>query len=86
MILLITIYILAVSMLFILIKLFISKTIWDRLLALNIISSQSLMFLIVLSVYKNSEMLLDISLIYGITGFIGLSLFSRFILKGGRQK
>ncbi len=86
MMLLFTIYIIAISMVFTVIKLVICRTIWDRLLVLNVISAQTLMLLTAMSIYKNSMMLLDISLVYGIIGFIGLALFSRFILRGGRQK
>jgi multicomponent Na+:H+ antiporter subunit F len=84
--LIITIYFLLFAILITIIRLILSSTIWDRLLSLNLISAKTILLLAVYGVYKNQTLLLDISISYGIIGFLTITLLSRFILRGGRQK
>jgi len=86
MLLLITLYILALAMLTSIIKLIIGPTIWDRLLALNILSMKTILFLSIYAVYTEQLYLIDIAFSYGIIGFLTITLFSKFIGMGGRQK
>lgn len=86
MFLIITIYFLLFAILITIIRLILSSTIWDRLLSLNLISAKTILLLAVYGVYKNQTLLLDISISYGIIGFLTITLLSRFILRGGRQK
>jgi len=79
-------YVLVAAMVVTVIRMIIGPTIWDRLLALNLISAKTILLLAVYGVYKNNPLLLDISISYGIIGFLSITLLSRFILKGGRQK
>ena len=78
--------ILIVAMLITVVRLAMGPTLWDRLLALNLISAKTILLLAVYGVYKDELMLLDISISYGIIGFLTITLLSRFILRGGRQK
>jgi len=78
--------ILVIAMLITVVRMAIGPTLWDRLLALNLISAKTILLLAVYGVYKDDLMLLDISISYGIIGFLTITLLSRFILRGGRQK
>lgn len=78
--------ILAISMIAILIKIIMGPTTWDRLMCINLFSAKTILLLSIYGVYKENTMLLDISISYGIIGFLGITLLSRFILRGGRQK
>jgi len=82
----ITILLLAVGMLFIIYRLIRGPYLWDRLMALNLISIKSITLLIVYAVYRERYVLLDVALAYAITGFLVVTLISRFLLRGGRIK
>lgn len=82
----ITLYLIVVGIMIILIRIIKGPTIWDRLMALNLISAKTIMLLTVYGVYKNNILLLDISISYGIIGFLGIVLICRFISQGGRLK
>ncbi|MTI68244.1 MAG: pH regulation protein F [Firmicutes bacterium] len=82
----ITIILLIISMLTTSIRMVFRATIWDKLLALNLISAKTILLLAVYAVYKDNIFLLDLSISCGIIGFLGITLLSRFILRGGRQK
>ncbi|WP_425446613.1 monovalent cation/H+ antiporter complex subunit F [Dethiothermospora halolimnae] len=86
MFLIITMALLVVAMFVTMIRMIIGPTIWDRLLALNLISAKTILLLTVYGVYKNNIFLLDVAISYGIIGFIGITLLSRFIKRGGRLK
>lgn len=86
MFLIITMILLIIAMIVTMIRLVIGPTVWDRLLALNLISVKTLLLLTIYSVHTQNAMLLDLSISYGIIGFIGITLLSRFILRGGRLK
>lgn len=59
---------------------------WDRILMLNIMSTKVILFMAVLSIYLKSVMLMDIAISYGIIGFLTMTLLSKFILAGGKEK
>ncbi len=82
----ITMMILVIAMLFAIYRLIRGPYLWDRLMALNLISIKSLTLLIVYAVYRERYILLDVSLAYAIAGFLVVTLISRFILRGGRVK
>ncbi len=86
MFLLITLYLLTCSILACIFRLIIGPTIWDRLLALNLISIKTIILLSIYGVYTNQLFLIDIALSYGIIGFLTITLLSKFIVMGGRQK
>lgn len=68
------------------IRLLIGPTIWDRILMLNLVSIKVIMFVVLLAIYQNNLLLLDIALTYGIIGFLTMTLLSKFIMTGGREK
>ncbi|MCM1991287.1 monovalent cation/H+ antiporter complex subunit F [Oceanirhabdus seepicola] len=86
MFLLITMILLTIAMALTLFRMIKGPTLWDRLLALNLMSAKTVMLITLYGVYKNNMALLDVSMTYGIIGFLGITLLSRFILRGGRHK
>jgi multicomponent Na+:H+ antiporter subunit F len=67
-------------------KLVISKTVWDRILMLNVLSAKVILFIVTLSFYIDQPFLLDIAITYGIIGFLTMTLLSKFIMTGGKEK
>lgn len=86
MFLIITISLLVIATVVSFIRMIIGPTVWERLLALNLISAKTILVLSIYGVYKENVMLLDVAFSYGIIGFLTIILLSRLILMGGRQK
>ncbi len=84
--LLITLFMLVVAMFLTFFKLVISKTVWDRILMLNVLSAKVILFIVTLSFYIDQPFLLDIAITYGIIGFLTMTLLSKFIMTGGKEK
>ncbi len=84
--LLITLLILALSMILSFIRLIQGKTIWDRILMLNLISAKVVLFISVYSVYIKNVVLLDIAISYGIISFLTMTLLSKLIMTWGKEK
>jgi multicomponent Na+:H+ antiporter subunit F len=63
-----------------------SKNIWERLMAINLVTIKMIMLITVYAVLMESPIVMDISITYSIIGFISVTLVSRFLLKGGRLK
>jgi multicomponent Na+:H+ antiporter subunit F len=83
---LITLFILVVAMILSFIRLIYSKTLWDKILMLNLISAKVVLFIALFAVYTDRLILLDIAISYGIIGFLTMTLLSKFIMAGGREK
>lgn len=86
MILEITMIILAIATLTLLFFLIRSETVWERLMAINLMTIKMVMLITVYAVVMDSPIVMDISITYSIIGFISVTLVSRFLLKGGRLK
>lgn len=86
MILQITMGILALATLVLIFFLVHSKNIWERLMAINLVTIKMIMLITVYAVLMESPIVMDISITYSIIGFISVTLVSRFLLKGGRLK
>jgi len=86
MILQITMGILALATLVLIFFLVRSKNIWERLMAINLVTIKMIMLITVYAVLMESPIVMDISITYSIIGFISVTLVSRFLLKGGRLK
>jgi multicomponent Na+:H+ antiporter subunit F len=83
---LITLFILVVAMILSFIRLIYSKTLWDKILMLNLISAKVVLFIALFAIYTGRLILLDIAISYGIIGFLTMTLLSKFIMAGGREK
>ena len=66
-----------------LIRLIKGPSFWDRLLALNIITSKIVILLMFLSLIKELPYLLDLSLAYGILGVWSIIFISQFVSTKG---
>lgn len=81
-----TLYILGMALLILTVFLVVGPTVWDRLITLNLMTLKLTMLVIVFAVLTDSNIMLDIAMIYSVIGFLSVSVLSRFILKGGRLK
>jgi multicomponent Na+:H+ antiporter subunit F len=84
--LVVTMFITIVAILISFIKMIIGPTIWDRILMVNLISAKVVIFVAVYAIYVDSILILDIAISYGITGFLTITLLSKYIMTGGREK
>lgn len=57
-------------------------TLSDRIVAFDVLSIMSVSLLVVLSLFFERAIYLDIALILGLIGFLGTTIFARFIEKG----
>lgn len=77
---------LIIAVFFSLIRMVMGPSIWERLLALNLISAKTILLLAVYGVYKDNILMLDIAFSYGVIGFLTLIFISGLVVRGGRQK
>ena len=54
-------------------------SIWDRLLAMNLIATKIIIMIIAYASYENSAFLLDFAIIYALSGFIGTIFIALFL-------
>ncbi len=69
---------LVVALFFSSIRLFIGPTVWERLLALSLISSKILMIVILFALNSEQSFYIDIALVFSILGFIGTTSLAQF--------
>ncbi|MFP4286678.1 MAG: monovalent cation/H+ antiporter complex subunit F [Candidatus Izemoplasmataceae bacterium] len=81
-----TLFLIILAILVSFIRLIIGPTIWDRLLMINLISAKTVLFMVVFAIWEKSELILDIAIAYGIVGFLTITLLSKYIMTGGREK
>lgn len=86
MILKITIYIIIISIIVLIGYLIKSKSIWEKIMVINLISIKTILLITVFAVLIEVPEMLDITITYSIIGFIAITLISRFLLSGGRLK
>jgi multicomponent Na+:H+ antiporter subunit F len=67
-----------VSLILLLIRLILGATVFDRLLAANIIGTNIVVLIVLLAVAKDTESYIDIALIYAFLNFVGTVGFLRF--------
>jgi len=66
----------------ILYRFIVGPTLSDRVVAFDVMSIVSVSFLLILALYFQRELYLDIALVMGLIGFLGATIFGRFIEKG----
>ncbi|ORC31157.1 monovalent cation/H+ antiporter complex subunit F [Marispirochaeta aestuarii] len=74
----ITIYFLVASSVISLVRVVIGPTVADRMIGLNLVASQILTLLVLVSVALERSIYLDVALVYDIFGFIGILLMTRY--------
>lgn len=75
--------VLAVLTALVTIRLILGPTVWDRLLALNMIFSKMTVAIVVLAILTGRSFYLDVALVYAVLGFVGMVLIARFIERRG---
>ncbi len=68
----------------ILLKLFFQNSIWEKVLLFNLFSSKFVLILLVYSVLRGFNYLVDIAFIYSLLGFMSIVFITRFIRKRGK--
>lgn len=66
-------------------RLVMGKTVWEKLLALNLFAVQTAMLIITYAVYKQSKFVMDVAITYSIIGFWAIVLLTRFVSNGGHK-
>ena len=84
--LLITMTLLVLAIIASFVRMLIGPKLWDRILMLNLISAKVVLIIAIYAIYMDSITLLDIAISYGIIGFLTMTLLSKFIMTGGREK
>ena len=60
-------------------RIFIGPTIWDRLLAFNLVASKIVIAIVLFALVMEKPYLLDVALVYSLLGFVATVLIARFV-------
>lgn len=74
----IILHILALLSLLLMLLIIFSTNVWDRILALNLFTSVSVLLIMVYAVMNEMYYLIDIAIVYTLLGFIGIVFMARF--------
>ncbi len=69
---------LIIALFFSSIRLFIGPTVWERLLALSLMSSKIMMIIILFAINSEQSFYIDIALVFAVLGFIGTTSLAQF--------
>ena len=61
------------------IRVAIGPSVWDRLLAMNLIHAKIIIIIVIFSAVEGIDFLLDFAIIYAVTGFIGTIFIAMFL-------
>lgn len=80
--------VLSVTMLLCLLRTFLGPRASDRIVAVNMLSTQIVIFICVLAVYLGEEALADIALLYAMIGFLAVVVVAKLRISAyaGRQR
>jgi len=59
---------------------------WDRLIGVNLISSKVVMIMVVVAVFFERRIYLDVAMVYAIIGFVSIIAISKFLEGRGTDK
>lgn len=66
-----------------LVRVLIGPTVWDRMLGFALFSSKVIVMAVMIGIIIDRSYMVDVALIYGVLGFIGTIMLSRFIERRG---
>ena len=66
-----------------LVRVLIGPTVWDRMLGFALFSSKVIIMAVMIGIIIDRSFMVDVALIYGVLGFIGTIMLSRFIERRG---
>jgi len=78
--------VLSVTASFALYRVIFGPTPWDRLIAVNLISSKVVLIMVAAAVFFERRIYLDVALVYAIIGFVGVIAISKFLEGEGTDK
>lgn len=61
------------------------KSIWEKLLALNLLAILTVMLIITYAVDHELILVMDVAITYSIIGFLSLILITKFVAVGGKD-
>lgn len=61
------------------------KSIWEKLLALNLLAVLTIMLIMTYAVDFNLVLVMDVAIAYSIIGFLSIILITKFVATGGRD-
>ena len=73
---------LLVAIFFSILRFLIGPSVSDRVVAFDIMGIMGTSLLVILSLYYQRSLYLDIALVFGLIGFLGTTIFGRYIEKG----
>ncbi len=76
------VFILLVSIFLTILRFLKGPSLSDRIIAFDVMSIIGTSLLVILSLYYQRSLYLDIALVFGLIGFLGTTLFGRYIEKG----
>jgi len=82
-------WILVVLILLVIFRVIKGPTIWDRVLAFNLISHKFIIFIVIFASIESTTFLLDLAIIYALFGFLGeifLIMFLADRVRGGKEE
>ena len=59
---------------------------WDRLIAVNLISSKVVIIMVATAVFFERSIYMDVALVYAVIGFVSIIAISKFLEKEGTKK
>lgn len=68
----------------VMVKVIQGPTIWDRILAFNLVSALIILAILLYAAYTGRSYLIDIAIVYSLLGFIGIVFISRFVQGKGK--
>ena len=75
----ITEWVIIFAMIAVLMRLLMRTTTWEKLMALNLLAVKLILLITVHAVRTNQPMLIDLSITYGIIGFLTVTLIAKFV-------
>jgi len=75
----VVVYILASATVFTAVRILLGPTVWDRLLAFNLLSSKLIMIIVMCAILFEKNFLLDIALTYSLLGFVRTLFIALFV-------
>ena len=63
-------------------RLLLGPTLSDKIIAFDVIGIMAVSLLVILALYFERILYLDIALVFGLIGFLGTTIFGRFIERG----
>lgn len=81
----VVISILAVTALLTLYRVIVGPTAWDRLIAVNLISSKVVSIMVASALLFKRSIYMDVALVYAVIGFVSTVAISKYLEREGRK-